>query len=208
MEIIQEIDYYLKSHPRVNILIAGSSCSGKTTLANKLFECLSKRYTVTIISQDDYFKDILDIPKIRKGYLMDSINAFHTDEFKNDVHELLTGNVVKMPIYDIATNTRLSKEKIVKPSTINIFEGLHTINLLDNIDNCLKVYLDTDIDICLKRRIQRDTVKYGVPEEIIKSNWDECIIPMFKSYILPQKEYADIIINNEDGDINAVKRDI
>lgn len=208
MELMQEIDDYLKIHPRVNILIAGSSCSGKTTLANKIFKCLSNKYTVTIISQDDYFKDILYIPKIRKGYLIDSINAFHIDEFKTDVHELLTGNVVKMPRYDIATNTRMSKDKIVKLSRINIFEGLHVISLLDNIDNCLKIYLDTNIDICLKRRIDRDSVKYGIPGEIIKSNWDQCIIPMFKLYILPQKEYADIIINNEDGDINAVKRDI
>lgn len=59
-----------------------------------------------------------------------------------------------MPRYDIATNTRVSKNKIVRAGRINVFEGLHTIQLLGELDNCIKIFVDTDIDICLKEELR------------------------------------------------------
>ena len=202
MNVQEEISKYLLSHDTVNVVIAGTTCSGKTTLANEIRNHFSDRYLVTLVAQDDYFKNLPDIPRIREGYLTDSIEAFWTAEFKHDVQKLLTNGVATMPRYDIATNTRVSKNKIVRAGRINVFEGLHTIQLLGELDNCIKIFVDTDIDICLKRRISRDTLKFGVPEVRIRQYWNDCVKPMCERFILPQKEDADIIIDRKGGEFN------
>lgn len=202
MNVQEEISKYLLSHDTVNVVIAGTTCSGKTTLANEIRNHFSDRYSVTLVAQDDYFKNLPDIPRVREGYLTDSIEAFHTIEFKHDVQMLLINGVATMPRYDIATNTRVSKNKIVRAGRINVFEGLHTIQLLGELDNCIKIFVDTDIDICLKRRIARDTSKFGVPEVRIRQYWNDCVKPMCERFIFPQKEDADITINRKGGEFN------
>ena len=195
MNIQEEISKYLIGHDTVNVVIAGTTCSGKTTLANEIRKLFSGRYSVTLVAQDDYFKNLSDIPRVREGYLTDSIEAFFTAEFKHDVEMLLANGVSTMPRYDIATNTRINKNKIVRKGSINVFEGLHTIQLLGELDNSIKIFVDTDIDTCLKRRIARDTSKFGVPEERIRQYWSDCVKPMCERFIFPQKANADIIIN-------------
>jgi uridine kinase len=183
----------LQSGEKVNFVIAGVTCSGKTTLARKLNSFFKNIASVCIVSQDDYFRDLADIPKTAEGYLTDSINAFHTSEFKEDVEKLFANEMVLMPRYDIATNTRISKSKLVNLGAVNIFEGLHTITLLEGLENSIKIFVDTPAEVCLQRRIERDTAKFGIPEERIRQYWEKCIWPMSKSYILPQKELADSI---------------
>lgn len=203
MNVQKEINKYLLSHNTVNVVIAGITCSGKTTLANDIRNHFSDRYPVALVAQDDYFKNLPNIPRVREGYLTDSIEAFCTEEFKHDVQILFTNGVATMPRYDIATNTRISKSKIVRVGKINVFEGLHTIQLLGELDNSIKIFVDTDIDICLKRRIARDTSKFGVPEKRIREYWNDCVKPMCERFIFPQKENADIIINRKGGDFNG-----
>ena len=195
MNIQNSILAYLRTHGSVNIVIAGSSCSGKTTMAKDIFTKFSPKYSVTVITQDDYFKDLKDIPRTRDGYLTDSLYAFHSEEFKQDVKTLLIDGSTLVPSYDITTNSRVCKEKIAYAGRINIFEGLHTIELLKDLPYCVKVFLDTNIDTCLHRRIERDTSKFGVPEQRIREHWNLCIRPMYETFILPQKQLADIIIN-------------
>lgn len=199
MNIQEKISKNLLSHDSVNVIIAGITCSGKTTLANEIREYFSDKHLVTIVAQDDYFKNLVDIPRVREGYLTDSIEAFHVEEFKSDVKKLLTNGVVTMPEYDIATNTRISKKKIVRAGSINVFEGLHTIQLLKDLNNSIRIFINTDIDVCLNRRIERDTSKFGVPEVRIREYWNDCVKPMCDRYILIQKENADITINCKDG---------
>ena len=194
MKLIKQIEERIQSYSIVNVIVAGSSCSGKTTFANELKDYFSDKFPVTIIAQDDYFKDLPDVPRIKEGYLLDSINAFQTEEFENDVRSLIKKGFTRVPQYSIMTNTRIDKSRIFRCGTINIFEGLHTIQILDELENSIKVFLDTDIDTCLERRIERDTGKYNVSEEVVKAYWFDCILPMYKEYILPQKELADIVI--------------
>ena len=203
MNVYEEIEKHLQSHSMVNIVIAGITCSGKTTLANAIREFFSDKYAIAIVSQDDYFKNLPDIPRTREGYLTDSIDAFHTTEFKHDVQQLLQNGVVTMPRYDVATNTRICKNKIVRVGKVNVFEGLHTIHLLKDLDDCINVFVDTEIETCLERRIARDTSKFGVPEARIRHYWDDCIKPMCERFIFPQKVYADIIISSKGGDGNG-----
>lgn len=202
MNVQEEISKYLLSCNIVNVVIAGATCSRKTTLANEIRNHFSDRYPVTVVAQDDYFKNLPDIPRVPEGYLTDSIEAFWTAEFKHDVQKLFTNGVTTMPRYDIATNTRVSKNKIVRVGRINVFEGLHTIQLLGDLDNCIKIFIDTDINICLKRRIARDTSKFGIPESRICQYWNDCVKIMCERFIFPQKEYADIIIECKGGEFN------
>lgn len=194
MDIQSVIRQYLKDHGSVNVVIAGITCSGKTTLANNLKRVFEKEYTVTIISQDDYFKNLPEIPRVQDGYLTDSVEAFHTLEFQQDVQFLLQNGVVIMPRYDVASNTRLSKNKVVRTGQINILEGLHTISIFSKLPNSIKIYLDTNPDVCLNRRIVRDTSKYAIPEGRIREYWEKCILPMCEQFIYKQKQIADIIL--------------
>ena len=194
MNINEWIKNVLRKHGRVNVIISGTTCAGKTTLAKGISDYYRNEYSTKIISQDDYFKNLPDIPRSLDGYLTDSIEAFHTTEFKRNVELLQRIGFVLMPYYDISTNTRTSQRKRVTIGDINVFEGLHTIQLLKNLDKSIKIYIDTDIETCLKRRIERDTSKYGIPEERIREYWKDCIVPMCEKYIYPQKEIADIII--------------
>lgn len=196
MNIQEQINRLMSNCDTVNIIISGVTCSGKTTLANEIRDYFLGTCSVAIVSQDDYFKNLLDIPKVAQGYLTDSIEAFHIEEFKCDVERLLKDSVVVMPTYDISTNTRISKNKVTRVGKINIFEGLHTIYLLDNLDNSIKIYIDVGMDTCLKRRIQRDTSKFNIPEERIREYWKDCITPMCEKYIFPQIKSADIVINS------------
>ena len=203
MNLYEEIDTYLQTHITVNIVIAGVTCSGKTTLTNAIQKYYSDKFVVAVVRQDDYFKNLSDIPSSKDGYLTDSLYAFHTDEFTNDIKQLLLDRVVFVPRYDVATNTRISKSKIVRSGTINIFEGLHTIHLLKELKNCITIFVDTELTTCLERRIARDTEKYGIPEVRIREYWNDCIIPMSERFILTQKKDADIIISCKDGEYNV-----
>ncbi len=195
MNIKEIIEKYLLNHDIVNVLIAGSTCSGKTTLANELKEYFLGSFTVSIISQDDYFKDLNDIPRTDKGFLTDSIDAFCVEEFKEDVEILFNNKKVMMPHYLVETNTRIDKSKEVKLSQINIFDGLHTIEIFNELENSIKIYRDTDLNVCLQRRINRDSSKYGIPEPVIRRHFEECIMPMYWEFISPQKASAHFILN-------------
>ncbi len=193
MEIYDEIRKFVETHNTANVVIAGQSCSGKTTLANRIREHFNGKYSVSIISQDDYFKDLRDIPIAGGNYLMDVPEAFWIEEFLNDVHLLFNYGNVNMPNYDISTNSRVNKNKVILSSEINVFEGLHTIQIFNGLRNSISIFVDTDSDTCLKRRIERDSTKFGIPEKRIREYWNECIQPMSKRFIFPQKFYADII---------------
>ena len=174
----------------MNVIISGISCSGKTTISNEIPNSLH-------FEQDWYFKDKKEIPLTRKGYLFDSPNAFHMIEFRNDVKNLLENGSVCIPNYDIKTNTRISKNTEVKINKINIFEGLHTITTLKGLEDSIKVFMDIPFEECLLRRIKRD-INYGINEKEIRRYFYEIMIPMYKSYIEIQKEYADLIIKGDE----------
>lgn len=192
MDIVNQIRQKAIQNGMVNVIIAGSTCSGKTFLANYLKAKLSGEFTVSIISQDNYFKDIVDIPRVSLGYLTDSINAFHTHEFKQDIKTLLSCGKTIVPRYDVSRNKRIAKDVCVTSGQINIFEGLHVITLLSGLKNSLTVFLNTPLDVCLERRVERDNSAYGIPAERIRQNFYDCIMPMYCSYVAPQMEKADI----------------
>lgn len=100
-----------------------------------------------------------------------------------------------MPNYNIPTNTRINKEKVIRKSKVNIFEGLHAIDFLsDFMPDCISIYIDTDMETCLHRRIARDTSNLHVTEDVVRKYWNDCIKPVSEKYVFPQKDYADNVL--------------
>ncbi|MBQ9279525.1 MAG: AAA family ATPase [Clostridia bacterium] len=197
-KLYEEIDRRITTGQKVNVLIAGMTCSGKSTLAREIQEhyVFGKHpKQVSIISQDCYFKNLGLIPRNKGGYLMDSLYAFHADEYRAHAQYLTQHGTVRVPQYDIARNKRTAEYTKIENGDINIFEGLHSIRILSGLWHNVKVYLDTDVETCLERRIARDTSLYDVPEERIREYWAECIMPLSREFIFPQKEMADWIIS-------------
>lgn len=192
--IEQAIENLIKESGMANVVISGISCSGKTTLAREIKQAYAKQGQVGVICQDRYFKDLDEIPKTTKGYLTDSPNAFHRIEFVRDAKKLIESGSVLVPSYDIAQNKRAGVVTLIETDGINVFEGLHAISLLSELENSVKIFLNTSMEICLQRRIERDTKLYSISEERIREHWHNCIEPMCKSYILPQKKHADIVL--------------
>ena len=191
-ELLKFIDDYLARNNEINLIIAGSTCSGKTTLTKKIIDTYKD---VSTIPQDAYFKNLQQIPTSRIGRLYDSVNAFLIDEYQKDVTNMCEGKTVYIPDYEVVTNTQ--KERYAferRKKKINIFEGLHTITLLDSIQPSVKVFVNTPRHICLDRRIKRDCAKYPVDGEFVYRFWSENIWPLTELYVLPQKDKADIII--------------
>lgn len=176
----------------LNLIITGGTCSGKTTEAKRLEEIFNT--IVSQVPQDNYFKDLKDIPKNRNGYLMDSPNAFYIDEYIQDVRQFLSIGQIAIPNYDISKNKRINKNLVIKSGRINIFEGLHTISLLNNLENKLTIFIDTPTQVCLERRIKRDKTNYGIDDDAVRKYFESCILPLSKTYINPQKDKADVII--------------
>jgi len=193
--ITDYIEKCIKNKEFANIIIAGCSCSGKTTLTKEI-EGAYKNIQMGIMHQDNYFKNLVDMPHVREGVLADDIEAFYVKEFTTDVKQLLTTGKTNTPLYDLATNTRINKESIVNKGQINIFEGLHAILALSNEDiKSLKIYLNISNEECLNRRIKRDLINWGIPENKVRDYWKRCIEPTSTRCILPQLIYANIVID-------------
>lgn len=179
--------FYLNSDLSLNVFIAGPTCSGKTTLAKRMdlyFKSIG--ITVTTIHQDDYYKNLKQIPRCSGGYYMDGLDAFRVEEFSRDFQKLITEGRVRVPYYDIRYNKRTGHRTPIKKSRINIVEGLHVVEIFKNDPNSIYFYMNVPISTCLERRISRDTKVVGVSEERVKEYFAECIMPMYNRDILPQ----------------------
>ena len=179
------------------IFIAGPTCSGKTTLSRFLEHFFwEKNTSVTVIREDDYFKNIEDIPRGPRGYLTDCKEAFHIAELQEDFKSYVENKKAALPMYDVATNKRLPSKQYVLKNDITIVEGLHTISLFHGLKESLFIYVDTPIDVCLKRRIERDKLKFRIPEERVIQHFNDCIMPSYEKEILPQRKMHDVILYN------------
>ncbi len=176
------------------ILIAGLSCSGKTTLARKLKAELAQ-YELLLLCQDSWFKDLPDIPRGPNGYRnLETTEAFHTEEFRRAVMSLASGAQARVPRYDVSRNIRTG-EDTVGSSPLVIVEGLHTVLLLSGVlEHRYSIFVDTPPRLCLERRIRRDTAQFGIPEEKVRSFFSEAVYPFYLPYIEPQRSLADELI--------------
>lgn len=174
--------------------VAGGTCSGKTTVSERLSELAGSEH-LALIKLDSYYISRNEQPMEQRVLA----NYDHPDEFDwqllNDhIAALMAGATVPVPIYDYAAYTRSAEVRMVQPSRIVVVEGilvLYEPTLRDRFD--LKVYVDTDADIRFIRRLQRDVLERARTTESIINQYLATVRPSHEQFIEPSKRYADVI---------------
>lgn len=177
------------------ILIGGGSAAGKTMLAEMIRENFAGN-DVTILSQDNYYKDLSHLPEEEiKSYNFDHPNAIDHSELIRDIRSFLANRETAVPQYDFITHARKRDHLLKRPTEIIILEGifaLHYDQLADIAD--LRIFVDTDEDIRLIRRLKRDTNERGFTMNSVLEQYMNTVKPMHHSFVEPTKRNADIII--------------
>lgn len=185
--------------------IAGGTASGKTTLAQILKD--SFKDEVTMLRHDFYYYDKSHFDVDESEINFDHPDSFETELLIEHLKKLIKGKPIDRPVYSYKTNERLKKVKRVNPSPIIIVEGIlifHYRKLRELFD--LKIYIDTDADIRLLRRINRDIKNRGRTFESVKNQYLSTVKPMHEKFVEPTKYKADIIIPN--GGLNDIANDL
>ncbi len=174
--------------------VAGGTGSGKTTLANNLLDAFTDE--ALILSHDYYYLPHDDMTlEERQKLNYDHPNAFETDLMIRDVQKLRSFEPIDRPQYSFVEHTRLTETVHVEPKPLVILEGILLFEnqaLLDLMD--IKVYVDTDADIRLIRRLLRDVKERGRSLDSVINQYMNTVKPMHEQFVEPSKKNADIII--------------
>ncbi|MEG0450271.1 MAG: uridine kinase [Lysinibacillus sp.] len=191
----------------VIIGIAGGSCSGKTSVTHAIYEVF-RDHSVVVIEQDFYYKNQSHITfEERLATNYDHPLAFDTDLLIEHVHALLDRQAIDKPVYDYVQHTRSEEIVHIEPVDVIILEGILVLederlrNLMD-----IKLFVDTDSDLRIIRRIMRDIKDRGRTTDSVIEQYLSVVRPMHNLYIEPTKRYADIII--PEGGENEVAIDL
>jgi uridine kinase len=175
--------------------ICGGTGSGKTTVANRILEAVS-RDEVIFLQQDSYYRDLDQMPlDYRRKVNFDHPDAIDNDLLVQHVRELKAGRAVELPVYDFKTHARLPETLRTAPRPIIIVEGILVFNderLRDEMD--IKVYVDTPDDIRFIRRLRRDVAERGRTAESVIEQYLATVRPMHMQFVEPSKRHADVII--------------
>jgi len=181
------------------IAIAGASASGKSLFAETIYDELLPELGsdgISIIKEDAYYRDQSDLTmdeRVNTNY--DHPKAFEHELLSTQLTSLIAQQPVDCPVYCYKTHTRTTETIKVSPTKIILVEG---ILLLSNPDlrNCfdIKVYMDTPLDICLIRRIERDTRERERSLSSITNQYLTTVRPMYHQFVEPSKTWADIIV--------------
>ena len=183
--------------------IAGGSGSGKTTLADKLVECFGSD-EVSIIRHDNYYKRHDQLTYEERSKLnYDHPDAFDTDLLCEQLKQLKEWHAIEMPVYDYSQHNRSDQVIVVHPAPVLILEGIlifaeeELCRLMD-----IKVFVDTDADVRILRRILRDVKARGRSLDSVITQYLTTVKPMHEQFVEPGKRRADVII--PDGGYNMV----
>lgn len=181
--------------------IAGGTGCGKSTMINKIKEEFKEQ--ITIISHDFYYK-YHDMPfEERKTLNYDHPSAFDTDILIKHIKELKEGKTIYRPVYDFTIHNRIDETVEVKPAKVIIVEGILIFENEELRDLCdIKVFIDTDADVRIIRRILRDVKKRGRTLESVVTQYLTTVKIMHETFVEPSKKFADIII--PEGGYNEV----
>ena len=175
--------------------VAGGSGSGNTTIARKLLETFEAEDAV-LVEQDAYYRE-LHIESIDERAKMnfDHPNAIEFELLRENLLDLVHGKTVERPIYDFSTHMRKSEKVIINPSRIIIVEGI-LIFAVPEIRELfdIKIFVDTDADEMLLRRMERDIKERGRTFESVRDQYLSTVKPMYLEFAEPSKRYADVII--------------
>ncbi len=174
--------------------IAGGSGSGKTTLMKNLIARF--RDDVTVLSHDNYYRPYEELSiEERKKVNYDHPDAFDTEMMFEHLKMLKAGQAVDCPIYDYTTYSRSKETTRVEPRKVILVEG---ILIFENKALCsqmdIKIFVDTDADVRLIRRIKRDVAKRGRSLESVLSQYLATVKPMHEQFVEPSKKNADLVV--------------
>lgn len=180
-------------HP-LFIGIAGGSGSGKTTIAESLVERLDGK--VAIIQHDAYYRHMPDLSfEERTKVNYDHPASLETELLVEHLIALRSGVPVDRPVYDFSVHLRADETVRVDPAPVVVIEGILVLSepeLRSELD--LKIFVDTDSDIRLARRLQRDIEERGRTTESVVAQYFDTVRPMHLAYVESSKRYADLII--------------
>ena len=186
--------------------IAGGSGSGKTTLLKNLVEKFAEN--VTVLSHDNYYKRHDELTYEERCALnYDEPAALETDLMAYHLDKLRHGEAIDGPVYDFTVHNRSNETISIVPRKVIIVEGILIFEnepLRDLMD--IRIFVDTDADVRLCRRIKRDVNKRGRSLESVLSQYQTTVKPMHEKYVEPSKKYANIIV--PEGGKNMVALDM
>ena len=186
--------------------IAGGTGSGKTTITRKITERFGD--DVSVIRHDNYYKahhDMTYEERSKPNY--DHPDSLDTWMLADDIKALKEGKEVRCPVYDFTIHDRSDETELIKPSKVLIVEGILIFadkRLRDEMD--IKIYVDTDADVRILRRILRDVKKRGRSLDSVVEQYLNTVKPMHEQFVEPSKKNADIII--PEGGHNMVALDM
>ncbi len=187
--------------------ITGGTGSGKSTIADEIFNSFNEE-CIAMIQQDAYYKDQSHLSmeeRTKTNY--DHPRAFDNDLLLEHLNKLISGEEIQKPIYDFTIHNRAKETNLVKSREIIIVEGILVLEderIRDLLD--IKVYVDTDADIRILRRLVRDINERGRTVDSVVEQYLSVVRPMHMQFTEPTKRYADIIV--PEGGHNKVAIDI
>jgi uridine kinase len=180
------------------IAVVGGSCSGKSTVADKLFNTFNN--ISTMISMDNFYRTPNEEEKQNiKNYNFDLPTAFDNEHFYQCLLKIKNGESVNIPIYDFKTHSRLNETITVNYNKIIIVEGIFVLEekrVRDLFD--FKVFIDATPEYRLSRRIERDIKERGRQIDGVIQQYNIFVQPSYEKYIRPIQKYCDLIIPNND----------
>ncbi len=175
--------------------IAGGPGSGKTTVAKNVIVALPDRAAV-LIGSDAYYRDRSGLPRADREHInYDHPDAIETEFLETHLVALRAGHAIEMPQYDYREHARRRETRRVEPAPVVVVEGILVLadeRLRAQMD--LKIFVDTDADIRLMRRMRRDMEERGRTFAQVRDQYSETVRPMHLAFVEPSKRFADLIV--------------
>lgn len=186
--------------------VAGGTGSGKTTLAQKIQQGVGERSC--LLQHDWYYRDLRDIEaEHRSGVNFDHPDSLDNQLLVEQLRDLKNGKAIKAPQYDFSRHLRADTTISIQPVPVVVVEGILVFALKDLREMFdIKIYVDTDADIRILRRIRRDMRDRGRDFESIRQQYYDTVRPMHLEFVEPSKRWADLIV--PEGGSNAIALDM
>ncbi len=206
--------YFWPTRRPLVIGVAGGSGSGKTTITEAIIDVVAPA-TVTRVQHDAYYRHRDDLTfEERTKVNYDHPHSLETSLMVEHVRTLMDGETAELPIYDFATHLRTGETESVKAADVVLVEGILVFSepaLRDLMD--LRVFVDTDADLRLARRLRRDVEERGRSVPSVLDQWEATVRPMHLEFVEPSRRHADVIIPEGYNDravqmLKAMLRDV
>ncbi|MEM6530800.1 MAG: uridine kinase [Chloroflexota bacterium] len=179
----------------VTIGLAGGTGSGKTTVSNAIINIVG-RENIAYLAHDSYYKDLRTLPREQRARVnFDHPNSLDTELMSEHIRKLQSWETIQMPIYDFRLHERMAETERVGAKPVILVEGILILSMIDLRELFdIKLFVDTDADVRLVRRLQRDIKERGRTVESVLNQYLETVRPMHLEFVEPSKRYADVII--------------